>query len=169
MAQLNLLSREFLEQAYRREEDPAVKERLLLVLRVRGDGVVAAQAAREVHRTRAWASKWLKRLHTHGLDGLKDGPRGGRPPKMGLSLQVRIRRRLEEGSQGWRVKEVWSLIREESGVTLSLRQVYRLLHRWGYRTIVPKKGRRGQPPGRRRRPLKGGQGTSSTTCPRASP
>lgn len=150
MAQLNLLSKEFLEQAYRSEEDPAVKERLLLVLRVRGDGVVAAQAARDVHRTRAWASKWLKRLHAHGVDGLKDRPRGGRPPKIGLSLQFRIRRRLEEGSQGWRVKEVWSLIREESGVTLSIRQVYRLLHRWAIEPLFQKKVGEGS--------LQGGEG-----------
>ena len=131
--------KELLERAYRQEEDPQVKERLLLVLRVRGDGVTAAQAAREVHRTKAWASKWLKRFDSYGLEGLKDDLRSGRPPKIGSLVQLRIRAEMAERSQSWRVKEVWHLIKEESGITLSVREVYRLLHRWGYRPIVPKK------------------------------
>ena len=131
--------KELLERAYRQEGDPQVKERLLLVLRVRGDGVTAAQASREVHRTKAWASKWLKRFERYGLDGLKDAVRSGRPPKIGSLVQLRIRTEMAERSQSWRVKEVWHLIKKESGVTLSVREVYRLLHRWGYRPIIPKK------------------------------
>jgi len=132
-------SKELLEQAYRQEGDPHAKERLLLVLRVRVDGVTAAQAAREVHRTKAWASKWLKKFERYGLDGLKDAPRSGRPPKIGSLMQLRIRTEMVERSQSWRVKEVWEFIEKESGAALSVRQVYRLLHRWGYRTVVPKK------------------------------
>lgn len=128
-----------LERAYRQEGDARVKERLLLVLRVRGDRVAATHVAREVHRSKAWASKWLKRFDMHGLEGLKDAPRSGRPPKIGSSVQIRIRRELAEGRQGWRVKEVWQLLEKESGVTLSIRQIYRLLHGWGYRAVVPKK------------------------------
>lgn len=128
-----------LEQAYRREEDPNVKERLLLVLRVKGDGVVASRVAGELHRTRPWAGKWLKRFEAEGIDSLKDRSRSGRPGSIESSIQLRIRRELSQRTQGWRVKEVWQLIREEADVTLSIRQVYRLLHRWGYRTIVPRK------------------------------
>ena len=34
----------------------------------------------ELHRSRAWAYKWLKRFEKEGLEGLKDRPRSGRPP-----------------------------------------------------------------------------------------
>ena len=73
------LSKELLEQAYRSEDDPNVKERLLLVIRVRDDGVVSSCVAGELHRTKPWASKWLKRFEAEGIDGLKDRPRSGRP------------------------------------------------------------------------------------------
>jgi len=75
---VSILSRELLEQAYKQEKDPDVKERLLLVLRVKYDGVSAAQAARELHRTKPWASKLLKKFELQGLEGLKTAPRSGR-------------------------------------------------------------------------------------------
>jgi transposase len=131
--------KESLEQAYRGELDPDVKERLLLVLRVKGDGAVAAHVAKELHRTRPWASKWLRRYDAEGIDGLRDKPRSGRPPEMGPRVELRIRRMLKEERQGWRTKDVWELVRREAGVTYSERHVYRLLHRWGYRSVVPRK------------------------------
>ena len=133
------LSKELLEQAYRSEDDPNVKERLLLVIRGRDDGVVSSCVAGELHRTKPWASKWLKRFEAEGIDGLKDRPRSGRPGSITSSSQLRIRRVLSQRTQGWKVKEVWQMIHREADVTLSIRQVYRLLHRWGYRTIVPMK------------------------------
>lgn len=33
----------------------------------------------EMHRSKAWACKWLNRLKKQGLDGLKDKPICGRP------------------------------------------------------------------------------------------
>ncbi len=160
---------ELLEGAYRREGDPQVKERLLLVLRVRGDGVTAAQAAREVHRTRAWASKWLRRFERYGLDGLKDAPRSGRPPKIDSLVQIRIRTELAEKSQSWRVKEVWEFIERESGAALSVRQVYRLLHRWGYRTVVPKKRFVKAASKEEKAAFKKGHRGSSSSCQRTLP
>ena len=66
---------------YRKETDAGVKERILLVRRVRIDGLEASKVAeRELHKSRWWAYKWLNRFDKHGLDGLKDQPRSGRPP-----------------------------------------------------------------------------------------
>ena len=73
-----------LDQAYRTEQDGDVKERILLVRRVRLDGMDASKVAeRELNRTRWWAYKWLKRFDKQGgLEGLKDLPRKGRPSKV---------------------------------------------------------------------------------------
>ena len=41
--------------------------------------IPAAQVARDLHRSRTWASDWLKR-YKEGVEGLKDRPKSGRPP-----------------------------------------------------------------------------------------
>ena len=68
----------FLEQinnAYRKETDVDVKERiLLLVRRVRVEGHEASKIAeRELNKSRWWlAYKWLDRFDKQGIEGLKD-------------------------------------------------------------------------------------------------
>jgi len=34
----------------------------------------------ELHRSIAWAYKWVRRFDKEGLEGLKNKPRSGRPP-----------------------------------------------------------------------------------------
>jgi transposase len=133
------VSRQVLESAYKGEKDGDVRERLLLVLRVEVDGVRPARAVKELHRTRAWATKWLRRFREEGLDGLRTRKRSGRPPKIPQRILMRVRRTLMERSDGWRVCEVREVIRREASVTLSMRQVYRILHKWGFRSVVPEK------------------------------
>jgi len=133
------LSRQVLEAAYNREKDGEVRARILLVLRVDVDGVKPAQAVRELHRAKSWATKWLRRFQEEGLEGLKTRRRSGRPPKIPWRIMVRVKRRLTRHPQGWRVSEVHEIIRKESSVTLSIRQVYRILHKWGFRPVVPER------------------------------
>src|ERR1022692_1429313 len=93
-------SRNELEVLYREEEHPDVKERLLLILRVEGDGMVPARVAKELHRSRPWTSLWLARYREEGVDGLKDKPRSGRPPKLTEEGQMEIRREVSSREQG---------------------------------------------------------------------
>jgi transposase len=74
-----VISPEKLNNAYRKETDVDVKERiLLLVRRVRIDDQEASKVAKvELHRSRWWAYKWLDRFDKQGIDGLKDQPRSG--------------------------------------------------------------------------------------------
>jgi hypothetical protein len=58
----NNISRTRFEQLYRKESNANTKERMLLVLNVLYDKhIPAAQVARDLHRSRTWASDWLKR------------------------------------------------------------------------------------------------------------
>jgi len=132
-------SKQVLESAYDQEKDGEVKARILLVVRVEVDGVRPAHAVRELHRTRPWATKWLRRFQEEDLDGLKTRKRTGRPPKIPSRVLMRIRRKLTTRPDGWRVSEVREVIRRESSVNLSMRQVYRLLHRWEFRPVVPER------------------------------
>jgi transposase len=48
-------------QIYRYEQDAKTKERMLLILNVVYQGKVSAQVAKDLHRSKSWASDWLKR------------------------------------------------------------------------------------------------------------
>jgi transposase len=131
---------EVLDHAYRHESDADVKERILLVRRVRVDGVDIEEVARdELHRSRAWAYKWMKRFNAHGLDGLKDQPRSGRPTEVPEQVMLRIRKELSESQSGWQAKQVMDMIYQKTGVRYHEVHVYRLLHKWGFSPKVPQK------------------------------
>jgi len=70
------LARELFEKFYRSEQDVKTKERMLLVLNVVYQGMVPANVARDLHRSKAWASNWLKR-YDEGTEGLKTRPKSG--------------------------------------------------------------------------------------------
>jgi hypothetical protein len=54
------ISSEQINDAYKKEIDSDIKERILLVRRVRIDGHEASKVAeRELRKTRWWAYKWL--------------------------------------------------------------------------------------------------------------
>ncbi len=128
-----------LVQAYKNEEDADVKERMLLVKRVRIDGAVPARVATELGRPRSWAYKWLGRYEAEGMEGLKDGPRSGRPPKVSAPIMARVRKEISESQTGWKVKEVWNYIYERTGVKYHRIYIYNLLHKWGFGRKVPAK------------------------------
>lgn len=128
-----------LNNAYRDEKDADLRERILLVRRVREDKKEASNVAeKEFHRSRWWAYKWLKRFDNTGLDGLKNKHRSGRPPEVSEETSAMIRRELSENQSGWMAKEVMNLIYERTGVKYHEVHIYRLLHRWGFSPKVPK-------------------------------
>ena len=97
---------------YKKEINTDVKERILLIIRVRIDGQQASKVAeREIHKSRWWAYKWLYRFDKHGLEGLKDQPRSGRPPPLiPQKKMIKIRQELSENKAGWQVKQVMDII-----------------------------------------------------------
>ena len=135
-----MIARNELEELYKREEDADVKERLLLILRVEGDGLIQARAARELRRSRPWASYWLGRFSEKGVAGLRDRARSGRPSKLPVEVALKIKGTLSQSRQGWTTKQVIEIIATEGGgVTYHRKYIYRLLHRWGLKLKVPRK------------------------------
>ena len=133
------IPRETLEKAYNEEKDANVSRRMLLVLKVRCDGMKQSHAAKELRRDKSWATIWLRRFEKEGLDGLRTRPRSGRPPKVGQETLARVRRNVSRWESGCRVEEVRQLSRKESRVTYSERQVYRIVHGWRFRSVMPEK------------------------------
>ena len=129
-----------LDSAYKHESDVDVKERILLVRRVMSDGKeVATICKEELHRSKAWAYKWLARFKREGLNGLKDKPRSGRPLAVPEEKLLKLRKELSENQSGWRAKEIMDIIYKRTGVRYHEVHVYRLLHKWGFSPKVPRK------------------------------
>jgi transposase len=133
------IAREELERACREERDADTRLRMLLVLKVKYDGMGQNQAARELHALSSWASNWIGRFEEEGMEGLRTRARSGRPPEIERDALVRIGRKVLSNQRGWTVREVRELIREDADVTYTERHVYRLLHSWGARPVVPEK------------------------------
>ncbi len=133
------LGRGELETLYRKESRVGLKERLLLVLKVEGEGMIPAHVAKELHRSRTWTSDWLARYHKEGIDGLKNRPRSGRPSKLSDQVAVTVRRKLKERKQGWTTQQVNEMIVKEGNVHYHQIYIYTLLHKWGFKQKVPRK------------------------------
>ena len=129
-----------LNYAYGHEPDANVRERILLLRRVRIDKQEASSVAElELHRSRGWAYKWLKRYNNDGMLGLKDKPRSGRPADVPVEKLLEVRKELSENPAGWKVKQIMNIIYERTGVRYHEVHVYRLLHKWGFKPKVPQR------------------------------
>jgi len=133
------LSEEELEDLYRKESHADLKERLLLVIKVEGDGMIPARVAKELRRSRTWTSNWLARYREEGIDGLESRPKSGRPSKLPERIAIRIRKKLKERKQGWTTQQVHEMIVKEADVHFHQIYIYSLLHRWGFKQKVPRK------------------------------
>jgi transposase len=134
-----LISAGVLNTLYRNERDADIRERILLITRVRMDKKEASSVAEnEFHRSRWWAYKWLKRFDNAGLEGLKNKHRSGRPPEVSEETSAMILKELSENQSGWMAKEVMNLIYERTGVKYHEVHIYRLLHKWGFSPKVPR-------------------------------
>jgi putative transposase len=136
---LTVTNKASFERACRTEKNVKVKERMLLVLNVVYNGKVAAHVARTLHKSKGWASQWLKRYREEGLEGLKDRPKKGRRPEMSLEVEYEIREILKESNTGWTTKQVEELIIRESGIRYHHNYIYYIVRKWGFRHKVPRK------------------------------
>lgn len=139
MSKSNNLSRTRFEQLYKRESNAAVKERMLLVLNVVYDKYIPAQVARDLHRSRTWASDWLKRYREECIEGLKNRSKSGRPAEIPQEMAHKIQNKLASSKQGWTTRQVNDIIIQESGIQYHQIYIYTLLRKWGFKQKVPRK------------------------------
>jgi putative transposase len=114
---------------------------MLLVLNVVYDKQIPAQIAKEHHRSRTWASDWLKRYRREeDIKGLKNRPKSGRHPDIPEEKVHEIKNELVSSKQGWTTKQIEDLIVRKSGGTRNnYTHIYRLMHKWGFKKMVPRK------------------------------
>jgi len=112
---------------------------MLLVLNVVYNNIIPAQAAKDLHRSRTWASDWLKRYSEEGIDGLKDRTKSGRPTEIPEEISYQIKQELSSSKQGWTTKQVEELIIKKSSIKYHYTHIYRILRKWGFNQKVPRK------------------------------
>lgn len=112
---------------------------MLLVLNVVYHGKVSAHVARDLHRSKSWASGWLKRYDKEGIEGLKTRPKCGRPTEISKEIIYQIKQELQESIEGWTTKQAEELIIKKSGRKYHYIHIYRILRKWGFKQKVPRK------------------------------
>ena len=136
---MSSLTKSKLVNLYKKENDPKVKERLLLIIKVREDKQIPFRVVKEMHRSNPWASDWLIRYDKEGLEGLRNRTKSGRPSEISEEISYQIKKELKENNKGWTTKQVEELIIKKSGVKYHYTHIYRILRKWGFKQKVPRK------------------------------
>ena len=124
--------------ALRREKDPVVRERLLMIQEVRTSSL--RDVAKKFGCTHGKIDFWKKRFETGGVRALATKAKEGRPPKISREKAIALRRKVRKHNmaQGWRTKHVKELIYEDTDVKYSTRQTIRIIQSWGLSKIRPR-------------------------------
>ena len=112
---------------------------MLLVLIVVYQDKVSAQVVRDLHQSKAWTCEWLKRCDKEGINGLKTGPKSGRPNEISEEVVYQIEKELKESGYGWTTKQAKELIVKKSGIKYHHTHIYRVLRKWGFKQKIPRK------------------------------
>jgi len=126
-----------IQSRYRVEKDADVREKLLMIIWLK-KGKTTYEVADLLGCPQSKVMYWKNRFEKEGLDGLKTRPRPGKPPKL-LDTEVKAIRQKLESTNSWQTRWVRDLIYQETGVTYTERHVVRLLHKWGFERITPRK------------------------------
>jgi transposase len=94
--------------------------------------------SRQVGLTEPRVRQWLRRFNDHGLAGLEDAPRSGRPPRhadAARELAVRLARSrpsdLGLPFEQWTLARLRQAIREQGGPDVSMGTIWKWLRREG--------------------------------------
>jgi transposase len=137
-----------LQRLIKTDPDPRVRQRAQAVLLVaEGQSVlgIARLCRTAAHCVRSWRDHFLE----HGRDGLADGPRTGRPPKLSAEDFAFLAEALERGPQAygwpvtvWSIRDLRELLAQQRNVHVCMYTVYRAIHGLGYRYRRPRHDRK---------------------------
>ena len=132
------LSAEELRGAARRSKD-SYQARRLLALAMVLDGASRTAAAEAAGMDRQTLRDWVHRYNAEGVEGLRDRPRPGRPPRLSAAQMAELAGLVEAGPDParhgvvrWRCVDLQAEIKRRFGVEISERHVGRLLKRLGF-------------------------------------
>jgi len=117
----------------RRERDGRVCSRLLALANAL-DGMSRAAAARLAGMDRQTLRDWVHRYNAQGVEGLRDRPRRGRPPRLDEGQQAALKALVlrgpeleRDGCVAWRLRDLCALVARRFQVAYSETGLLRLL------------------------------------------
>lgn len=134
------ISYEKVKEAYDKEKDGRVKQRLFIILKafkIKSSYKLAEIAA----TSHTKVQRWINRFNKSGFKGLKDKPRSGKPSKLTIDQKNILQNVLDnpgEFKAGYNTIEVMDKIDKLFETKYSVRHVYRLLNDLNYGLITPR-------------------------------
>ena len=123
------VTREKLEEAYRKEKDHRVGARMLAVHLVHFRKMSIDDAAANLLRCPRWVRNWLERFETGGLEGLRDLPRSGRPPKISPEAMDGVLGKVDRFKTT--PAELQQVIHKETGTKMHRTNVRKIMQKYG--------------------------------------
>lgn len=133
-----------LQDEIRRSPEARYDHRLHGVLLV-AHGLSCREVARRLGDAPRTVENWVHRFEQDGFAGLADGPREGRPSRLGPKIRAQVEEALRRSpadyglpAQLWDGPLLSSFLKKQFGVTLRVRQCQRLFRRLGFRLRTPR-------------------------------
>ena len=128
-----------LKKAYKKEVDGKLKERILMV-RYYFEGKTSRDVGNMLQCDQKLVLYWKNRYEKEGLVGLKTRQKSGKPMLLSRRHEAKIKDKISENdpTNPWTTKRVCELIKKESGIKYSPRNVRRMLHKWRFALLVPR-------------------------------
>ena len=122
-----------------------VAKRLQAVV-LNAEGRTSGELAAVLKAPRSKISEWLAQYQVHGIEGLLEGYRSGRPPELAQAQRQQLGDILDSGPVAYGLDNgVWTspmiawVIEEEFGVQYHPGHVRKLLHAWGFSVQRPRR------------------------------
>jgi transposase len=150
----NHLSSEKLRKLAKQQSQVRILLRLQAVILAKAEHT-APEIAEILSVTYRSVQYWIQRYNRQGLEGLRDLRRGGNQRKLTDQQEQQIKKYLDYQADDptggvRRGQDLRQWIHQQFGVLYSLPGIYDLLHRLGYRCLMPRPRHRKADPQRQR-------------------
>lgn len=133
-----------IQQEIARSDESRYDHRLHGLLLVTG-GQSCQQVADLFGEDRRTVQRWVKRFESHGLEGMREGERSGRPTTMDAKQWAALERDLRRAPQDfghagrlWDGKMLSEHLHKRYDITLGVRQCQRIFGQMGFRLRKPR-------------------------------
>ncbi len=119
-----------LDDLYRKTRDVHLRTRAQMVLLAAEKGLVAHEIAQIVRQDGETVRTWLKRYRAEGINGLKNAPRAGGPPKVTQAFREQLvqvvrqhPRSLGQPYSMWTLQRLADYLAEQTGIRVEAETV----------------------------------------------